>query len=214
MQSSNPDLPTKRSRNEESQASSAKQFAGGQNTKTSRARLDRSDRSTNRARMRERKADSQQNLAGGSHAQFGERNAGSGYDMQASHGYLVGVQQSPFEIVRPQRPPPFREVGNASQPHADGRSTACPHPRMGFQHPNAALAGSHPPAYYLGNAPNQFPSFASLNVRQTVHHHPLDQLGASFAPFNVPQTVYRPRPEGGYVMPQFRYSGGSNGFPR
>ncbi|EEC82458.1 hypothetical protein OsI_26895 [Oryza sativa Indica Group] len=214
MQSSNPDLPTKRSRNEESQASSAKQFAGGQNTKTSRARLDRSDRSTNRARMRERKADSQQNLAGGSHAQFGERNAGSGYDMQASHGYLVGVQQSPFEIVRPQRPPPFREVGNASQPHADGRSTACPHPRMGFQHPNAALAGSHPPAYYLGNTPNQFPSFASLNVRQTVHHHPLDQLGASFAPFNVPQTVYRPRPEGGYAMPQFRYSGGSNGFPR
>uniref|UniRef100_A0A0E0LNF9 DUF7699 domain-containing protein n=1 Tax=Oryza punctata TaxID=4537 RepID=A0A0E0LNF9_ORYPU len=214
MQSSNPDPPTKKSRNEENQASSAKQCAGDRKAKTSRARLDKSDRTT-RARMRERKADSQQNLAGGSHAEFGERCAGSGSNMQASHGYhLVGVQQPPFEIMRPQRPPPFREVGNASQPHRDGRSTACPHPRMGFQHPNMALAGWHPPAYYLGNTPNQFSSFASLNAPQTVPHPPLDQFGASFAPFNVPQTVYRHRPEGGYVMPQFRYSGGSNGFPR
>uniref|UniRef100_J3MN16 DUF7699 domain-containing protein n=2 Tax=Oryza brachyantha TaxID=4533 RepID=J3MN16_ORYBR len=216
MQSSNPDLPTKRSRNEENLVSSTKQCTGGRKAKTDRACLVKND-CTTRVRMRERKADSQQDLTGGSgsHAQFGERYAGSGSNTQPAicREHMVGMQQPHYEIMRPQGAPPFREVGNAWQPHIDGRSAACPHPRMGFQHRNAALPGWHPPAYSMGTLPNQpGASFASSGVPQTVHR-PLNQFGSSFASFNVPQPLYRPCPEG-HAMPHFRYSGGSNGFPR
>uniref|UniRef100_A0A0D9X1K6 DUF7699 domain-containing protein n=1 Tax=Leersia perrieri TaxID=77586 RepID=A0A0D9X1K6_9ORYZ len=193
MPSSNPDPPTKRSRKEDHQAPSTKQRSGVQKAKTNHAHLDRNV--FTRVNTSQRKLDSQQNLNDGSHVQFQERYAGSGYNMQACHGYMVGIQQPRFEM-RPHRPPPpFREVGNAWQPHRDGRSTLCPNPRgVGFQQPNAALAGWHPPAYSIGTTTNQ--------------------LGASFSSFNVPQTIHRPHPGGTYAMPQFRYSGGSNGFPR
>ncbi|KAG8079708.1 hypothetical protein GUJ93_ZPchr0007g5181 [Zizania palustris] len=221
MRSSNPDLPTKRSRKEEHQVPSGKKCTGGQRAKTNHApdvRLDKNvctSSSTSlckgnmqkyhatlqknchmeplnngpyntEVRMNKTKADSQQN-----HAQFQERCASSGSSMQASHGYFVGIQQPPLEIMRPPRPLPLREVGNTGQAHMDGRSMACPRPRMGPQHPNAASVGWHAPAYSRGTAPSQ--------------------PRVPFPSFNVPQAMHHPRPGGACVMPQFRYSGGSNG---
>ncbi|KAL5198092.1 hypothetical protein ABZP36_001604 [Zizania latifolia] len=235
MRSSNPDQPAKRSRKEEHQVPSGKKCTGGQRAKTNHApeaRLDKNvctssstslckgnmqkDHATlqknchmvslnngpysTEVRMNKMKADSQQN-----HAQFQERYASSGSNMQASHGYFVGIQQPPFEIMRPQGPLPLREVGNTWQAHVDGRSMACPQPRMGSHHPNAALVGWHAPAYSRGTTPSQpgvpFPSF---NVPQAMYN---PRPGGAYV---MPQAMYHPRPGGAYVMPQFRYSGGSN----
>lgn len=91
-------------------------------------------------------------------------------------------------INQPQRLPPLREVGNAWQPRMDDRSIAFPNPTMGFEHPNAALTGWRAP--------------------------PPNQPGVVFPPFNLSGTMYQSHPDRAYVMPQYRYSGGSNGFPR
>ncbi|KAM0866515.1 hypothetical protein ACQ4PT_042553 [Festuca glaucescens] len=104
----------------------------------------------------------------------------------ASHAQTHRGNQPLFE--RPQQPPPLREVGNAWQPRMDGRSIACPNPTMGFEHPNAAPAGWRAP--------------------------PPNQPGVIFPPFNMLRTMYKSHPDRAYVMPQYRYSGSSNGFPR
>jgi hypothetical protein len=172
VQSSNSDLPTKKSRKEEHRVSSATVHDGVNSTKV---------------RVSKRKAASKENSTFGcNHAQFDGRSLSSASLSQAHGGNSVGINQPLF--VRPQRPPPLREVGNAGQPRMHGKSIACPNPTMAFEHPNAALAGWRAP--------------------------PPSQPGVIFPPFNMPRTMYRSHPDRAYAMPQYRYSGGSNGFPR
>ena len=138
-------------------------------------------------RVGKRKAGSKQkNSVGSNHAQFEGRRVSSASHSQTHHGNTVGINQSLFE--RHQRPPPLREIGNAWQPFMDGRSIACPNPTTAFQHPNAALP--------VWRAP------------------PPSQPGVVFPPFNMSRTMYQSHADRAYVMPQYRYSGGSNGFPR
>ncbi|XP_051214913.1 uncharacterized protein [Lolium perenne] len=138
-------------------------------------------------RVSKRKAGSKQkNTVGNNHAQFEGRRFGSASHSQTHPGNSVGINQPLFE--RPQRPPPLREVGNAWQPRMDGRSIACPNPSMAFEHPNAAPAGWRPP--------------------------PSNQPGVVFPPFNMSRTMYQSHSDRAYVMSQYKYSGGSNRFPR
>uniref|UniRef100_A0ACD5YXV9 Uncharacterized protein n=1 Tax=Avena sativa TaxID=4498 RepID=A0ACD5YXV9_AVESA len=171
-QSSNSDLPTKRSRKEEHQVSSTTVYNALNSTVV---------------RAGKRRAGSKQkNNAGSSHAQFEGRSVSSASHSQTHHGNSVGINQPFFE--RPQRLPPLREVGNAWQPGMDGRSVACANPTMAFEHPNAAQTGWQAP--------------------------PSNQPGAVFPPFNMSQFMYQSHPDRAYVMSQYRYSSGSNGFPR
>ena len=119
MESTNSDLPTKKSRKEEHRVSSATVCNGLNSTEH---------------RVGKRKAGpKQKNSVGTNHAQFEGRRVSSASHSQTHHGNTVGINQSLFE--RHQRPPPLREIGNAWQPFMDGRSIACPNPTTAFQHP-------------------------------------------------------------------------------
>ncbi|KAM3364701.1 hypothetical protein ACQJBY_014830 [Aegilops geniculata] len=226
MQSSNSDHPTKKIRKEEHRVSSGKNFTDGhRKAKTNSAPLDKNIgtstsssqlnaytetnhvisqknlrtapvnnglRSTEARASKSKASWKQNNTVGGNHDQFEGRRIGSAYHPQAYPGNSVGMHHALSS--RPQRPPPLREVGNAWQFHVDGRSTSFPNPTMAFEHPNAAPSGWRAPGYF--------------------REPPPDQRAAVFPPFNTSQTIYRRHPDGAYVMPQYRYSGGSNGFPR
>ncbi|XBI99874.1 hypothetical protein VPH35_019881 [Triticum aestivum] len=226
MQSSNSDHPTQKNRKEEHRVSSGKNRTDGrQKAKTNSAPLDKNigtstsssqqnaNTETNHAISQKnprtapvnnglhstearpskgKTGSKQKNTVGGNHGQFEGRRVGSASHPQAYPGNSVGIHHPLSE--RTQRPPPLREVGNAWQHHMDGRSISCPNPTMVFEHPNAALAGWRAPGYF--------------------REPPPDQRAVVFPPFNTSQTMYRRHPHGAYVMPQYRYSGGSNGFPR
>lgn len=225
MQSSNSDHPTKKIQNEEHRVSSGKNLTDGRrkaktnsvpldknictstsssqlnaNTETNHAIRQKNLRTApvnnglrnTEARVSKRKAGSKQNnTVGGNHDHFEGRRASSASHPQAYPGNSAGMHHPLSE--RPQRPPPLREVGNAWQFRVDGRSISCPNPPMVFERPNAAPAGWRAPGYF--------------------REPPPDQRAVVFPPFNTSQT-YRHHPDGAYVMPQYRYSGGSNGFPR
>ncbi|KAF7007519.1 hypothetical protein CFC21_022449 [Triticum aestivum] len=239
MQTSNSDHPAKKVQKEEHQVPSGKNHTGDhRKAKTNSAPLDKNigtstsssqlnaNTETNHAipqknlrtapvnnglrnteaRVSKGKAGSKQkNTVGGNHDQFEGRRlgVGSASHRQAYPGNSAGIHR-PFS-ERPQRPPPLREVGNAWQPplrevgnawqhHMDDRSISCPNPAMVFGHPYAAPAGWRAPGYF--------------------REPPPDQRAVVFPPFHTSQTIYRRHPDGAYVMPQYRYSGGSHGFPR
>ncbi|KAL6657590.1 hypothetical protein ACP70R_005370 [Stipagrostis hirtigluma subsp. patula] len=221
-QSSNLDLPNKRSRKDESQVRSGK---GGWRAKKNGSHLNKNIHTRQRSSvcndnrekdhsnlqrnnhmtplnyvpsstvvgMSKRKAGSwQKNSIDGSNSQFEGRCMRPASHAQANQGYLVGTQH-PF--LRLQRPPPLHEVGNIWQPHTGGSSLSCPNPpTMGFGHPNAALAGRHAPSYSRGIPPNQ--------------------LGVPIPSSNMLQTMYLPHLDAAYRNPESRFPNFTNDFRR
>jgi hypothetical protein len=56
--------------------------------------------------------------------------------------------------------------------------------------------------------------YDGVNLQNCTNVTPPNQPGLIYPPFNMPRTMYQSHPDRAYVMPQYRYSGGSNGFPR
>ncbi|KAF8668771.1 hypothetical protein HU200_051961 [Digitaria exilis] len=223
-QSSRSELPNKRSKKEGSQVPSGKKHTGGRRATKNHGNPDKSigtshnnslcidnweknhaalqknchigplKKAPSRAkgRMSKKIAGSEQrNKTGGIHAQSEERFITPAAYVEENHGNFVVVQHP--SIQRPRLPPPSCEVANVLLPHHGGR-----HPdalfstTMGLRHQNGEIAGPHAPAYFRGLRPNQ----------QRV----------SFSSHTIPQSVYHPHPEAGYVVPHFRYPNESTGF--
>ncbi|TKW35865.1 hypothetical protein SEVIR_2G403500v4 [Setaria viridis] len=224
-QSSNFDLPNKRSKKEGSQAPCGKKCTGGRRAKKNQGHLDKSirtghssslcndNREKNHATLQKKchiaplnKVLSSTEVGMSKRIAVSEqRNKIGGRNTQFEGRHVtpaVHVEANHGNFVAVQHPsvqrpqlPPLREVANVFLPHPGGS-----HPDALF---NTTMAFRHQNGGMAG--PHAPAYFRGLRP---------NQQRVAFSSANMPQTVYHPHPEAAYVVPHFRHPNGSTGFHR